>query len=620
MPIPPSTWQTNTPVSAGQLNQDMYTYDGSYFSANGVFFHSNRPICQETYGLVTTVGSQPNGQWVQWGGIKGEGFSVIDTSALFGIGCDSPGHGAFFRSSGVTAVGSSGSPGVRGGWVLMVNFLAVSTGSSTVKASTGAGWFINNAASVNDVGCIQPSSSFKSNASFAINLFNVGTATGYYNPGTFMADPNSHQFTAQSNTVNTCGETSRFSQIWCGVNANGSTVSSIPAPQTTFTATTPITSTLLNNTIQQSLQLLNYPPMLNEAGGLSATVTNNSATVAPFVSGNKIIDNYNGMNYTSHFYTVPLSGLYFCHANILLASALTTGNCAAGFFVIPNGSTARTTFFGGNYGVTQNANVQNGCPITRMFDLQAGDQVAAFGYQNSGSSSAFGSMYHSHFIMVWMGALSAPSTSLTWTPPDTSGVLMQAGNPPGTGTGQMVPLFQSKVANDLNFLINKPYFMAQQKTVQTGLSANVFHTVTMDTVGGQVHGSAVFDADNYNGWTTGASNAYVAQQPGWYLVLAEVGITPNASTAGSVMAGIRCPVSGGLTVPTSSNSPPDWYQEMVATQVPGPSAPTALGLYYLLAGESVSPQIQWQPNTGTGTFSTDVTSFNSTFSVVWVSN
>jgi hypothetical protein len=43
-------------------------------------------------------------------------------------------------------------------------------------------------------------------------------------------------------------------------------------------------------------------------------------------------------------------------------------------------------------------------------------------------------------------------------------------------------------------------------------------------------------------------------------------------------------------------------------------------LYYLLAGEYVQPQVMWQPNTGTPAGSTDVTNFNSTFSVMWVSN
>src|ERR1700743_612509 len=111
MPIQPSTWVANVPVSAGQLNQDLYTYDGSYFSANGVMFHSNRPICAEAFIVQTPVFSSPSGTWTKWGGGQGQGLAIVDTSALFGIGCDSPGQGAYFRSQGVTAVGSSGTPG-----------------------------------------------------------------------------------------------------------------------------------------------------------------------------------------------------------------------------------------------------------------------------------------------------------------------------------------------------------------------------------------------------------------------------------------------------------------------------------------------------------------------------
>lgn len=617
MPIPPTTWLANVPVTAGQLNQDLYTYDGSYFAANGVMFHANRPICQETYFKATLVGSSPNGQWVQWGGVKGEALGIVDNSALYGIGCDSPAQGAFFHSSGVTAVGSSGTAGLRGGWVLMITFLGIGNFSSATKPSMGVGWFIAGSPSVNDVGTIQPGSNVKSNSGFAINMFNVGTATGYYNPGSWVADAGSKNFTAAANTANSCGEVARFSQIWCGVNTNGTTVATVPTPQTVFTSTTPITNTLMNSTIQQSLQILNYPPMLNCAGGLSASIPNNTPTIAPFASGSVILDSYGGYSSTTHFYTVKQSGVYFVHANMLYASTLSTGTCAAGFTVKTIGG-SNFSIWGGNYNITTNTNVQNGCPITRVLDLQAGDQIAPFGFQLSTAAGSFGSMFHSHFILTWLGALAPASTSLTWTPPEVTGQLLHAGNAPGTQSGEMVPLFNSKIANDLNFLINRPYLINEQTVSQTGLTPNVFHTVVMNTVPtGPVHGTT-FDMDNYNGWVSGVNNNYTAQAAGWYLVTAELSLTPGV--AGSIMSGILCPVSGGLTAPTSNNSPPDWYQEYPATTVVGPSAATACGLYYLLPGETVAPQIQWQPNSGTVATSTDVTNYNSTFSAVWISN
>ena len=48
--------------------------------------------------------------------------------------------------------------------------------------------------------------------------------------------------------------------------------------------------------------------------------------------------------------------------------------------------------------------------------------------------------------------------------------------------------------------------------------------MTIDTPSGLVHGNL---GDNYGGWNA-AQNMYVAQQPGWYLVIAEVyGNTPR---------------------------------------------------------------------------------------------
>ena len=36
MPITASSFPSSLPITAGQLNQNMYTYDGSYFAAQGV--------------------------------------------------------------------------------------------------------------------------------------------------------------------------------------------------------------------------------------------------------------------------------------------------------------------------------------------------------------------------------------------------------------------------------------------------------------------------------------------------------------------------------------------------------------------------------------------------------
>jgi len=611
MPLPPSTWIANLPVTAGQLNQDMYTYDGTYFASNGVMFHANRPTCHEAYVKATGVHSSPAGNWVQYGGIAGEAVSIVDTSALFGGGCDAPAGGAKYESSGVTAIGSDGVPGVRGGWVLMMNSTGVNTFSGNPSA-LGTGWFLGGAVN-QDVGTIQVGSTVHDNCGIAINLLHVTaaatSAASFYQPGVLASDPASKFLTVAANTANTWGETPRFTQIWCGVGQGGSTVASIPTPQTAFTSVLPITHTLLNNTIQQTLTLLNNPPMLCVAQALSTAIPTSTVTIVPF-NTTPNIDNYNGFTASTHVYTVKLPGVYFVHSSTIFAAAQSTGNCAGGITV--NG----TNYWGGNYTCTASAQVNNGCATTRVMDLSAGDTISAYAWQTSGSASSLGASHMCHLVIVWMGVL-APSSNpgMPWTPPDVHGELFHAGYPPGTASTQLVPLFNAKISNDLNFLLNKPYFMGYQTVAQTGLSANTFHTVTTNVVGGMIHGSGTYDGDNYNGWNS-VTNAYVAQVAGWYLVTGEFSMTPNASTAGSILAGISNPVSGGIA--NGATATTDWYQHMISATSGGPSAPLACSLYYLLPGEQVAPMVQWQPNSGSGTSSTDVTSFNSTFSVIWI--
>ena len=329
MPLAPTTWLANIPVTAGQLNQDMYSYDGSYFAANGVFFHANRPTCHEAYVAASHVTSSPGGTWIQYGGISyGEALSIVDTSALFGGGCDAPASGAKYESAGVTAVGSSGQPGVRGGWVLMINSIGVKKFSAN-PCAVGAGWFLGEQ-QMQDVGSIQVGSTVQDNCAMAIDLINVlpaaSSANTFYQPGILTSDPNSQFMTVASNTTpNTWGETPRFSQIWCGVSTLGTTVASLPSPQSTFTATTPITHTLMNSTVQQTLALLNNPPMVNVAQPFSAAVANNTAVIIPF-NGTPQIDNYTGFTASTHTYTIKIPGVYFCHANVIFAAALTGGD------------------------------------------------------------------------------------------------------------------------------------------------------------------------------------------------------------------------------------------------------------------------------------------------------
>lgn len=607
MPIAPSTYLSNIPLSAGQLNQDMYSYDGTYFAAQGVMFHANRPICHESYTLDNTVGTNPVGTaWVAFGGVIGDGLSIVDTSALYGVGCDFPGAQATYRSQGVTAPGSSGIAGSRGGWTLMAAFVTMG-GFSGTPCSMGAGWsFVG--ASNQHAGVIQQGNTAHVNCSFVVDLININNLSSALCSTVLGVDPNSTKGVIASNTApNSVGQTPRFEQIWMTTNqGTHGTVSTIPGTIANFTTTTSITNTLLNNSIQQSLTLLNYPPSLQVTAGLSQTIPTSTVTKVQYGSA-QTLDNYLGWSGTNHQYIVPLTGVYFCHSNIVFGIGATSGTFQCGFTV--NG----TNYNGPNYpAANTNGKIQTATAVTRMLDLNAGDTISTFAFNTESGGVSLSNVYYSRMVVCWMASIT--NSGLTYTAPDVTGFLWQAGTSPGTASGQLVPLFNSKIANDLNFLVQRPYLLSYQATAQTSLANTQWTPATMDTVKGLVHGS---QGDNYGGWSS-ANHNYVAQVSGWYLAVSEVSIstTSTSATAGTLVAGIYCPVSGGHTAPSFAQGPPDWYQEMVPAQSGGPSAATSVGMYYLLAGETIQPQIQWI--NASGTFNTSVTSFNSTFSLVWL--
>lgn len=126
------------------------------------------------------------------------------------------------------------------------------------------------------------------------------------------------------------------------------------------------------------------------------------------------------------------------------------------------------------------------------------------------------------------------------------------------------------------------------------VSTGGFYTVTLDTVGGIIHGD---QGDNYAGWQSGSSNRYTVQIPGWYLVCGEMFATFNSAAGASVVAALATTSSGGFA-PAST---PDQFQNNLATTVNttvGGGA-TIFGLYYFNAGESISPQILGQSYSGT---------------------
>jgi hypothetical protein len=248
----------------------------------------------------------------------------------------------------------------------------------------------------------------------------------------------------------------------------------------------------------------------------------------------------------------------------------------------------------------------------RVLDLKANDTITPVAYQSSGGSLAltngapgystrFGLMYLCPYSTGGVNAFTPPVASFHWF----------AGIPPQVLTA----FLNAHLGNDLNFLVNRPYFTGYQTTAQTGLVNGQWSVVTIDTVTGLLHGNM---GDNYAGWNT-SLNAYVAQQPGWYMVFSEVYAALPSGTSGYLAAGIKCNSSGGI-IPTTS---PDQYQTVFFPQTSGPApGAAAVGCYYLNVGEYVQPMIKasgWGGNYSTSVTGTPSTnSVHSQFTVMWV--
>jgi hypothetical protein len=604
----------------------MYSYDGSYFGSNGVLFHSNRPILCETYQYpFTAVAAAKGGTNTILGGVSGAGINIIDNAALFGVGSDAPGQFANFQSHGAIAPGSSGVPPQgsgdqgTGGWMLMSAFLPVGPFSGTSN-TYGVIWDLTEvhdqpalAVPLSDIGCMQPGSTVHDNCGFAVDLIQriPYVPNQFYAPGVFLLDPNGTNNNMVVNTASTCGETGRFSEIWMAVcNGNGGTVASIPSPITSIGTATTLTSATLNTSIGTVFTLLNNPPLLNVQVQSTGSIGANGVTAVPFTV-TPLVDNFSGFNVGLAQYTVPLSGMYFCHANVIYATNWNVGQGVVGFTV------NSTVYWGGSYNATPPAAQNTGISATKILDLHAGDVIEVVTKTSTNSQFGGTTSNVSHFIMSWLCPISTSTQS--WTPPDTTGFLFAAGTPPGTAPTQLAGIMNTKIANDINFLLNRPYCSVHQTTAQTGLTVNSFKSITMQSTVGLVHGGI---GDNYAGWST-ANNCYVAPVPGWYLAVEEVNCATISTTNSynMLIAGFSVPTSGGVVSPTSSHGQPDWYQHLlVGNAWTYPTGATGMNVYYLNAGETIAPSAEYQSGTATS-FSTDVShGFNSHFNVVWLSN
>ena len=424
------------------------------------------------------------------------------------------------------------------------------------------------------------------------------TVSTAWEPSAFVLDASASSLTPPSNSSDTAGITSRAMFAWAGVSSGGTTVATVPTPQQTWPT---ITSTLLNGSTgpKQALTFLNSPPLMRIAQTLTTSIPNTANTVISFGTAVALPDTYNGWNGTST-YTTALPGLYLVAPTVAFAGT-DAGQRYCGVTV--NGS---TSYRGPSYAAVQGANHVTSVTQLRVLDLQATDTVSAFAYQSSGGALALTSTYSTYLVLAMLCPFSSGSGALVTAPPITS-FRWSA----GLSLSQLPALLSLHLGNDLSFLVNRPYFTGYQGTAQSGFANNSWNAVTIDTVGGLLHGS---NGDNYAGWNA-TNNVYVAQQPGWYLVISEVFGTAPGLTTGYMTAGISVATSGGITPSIS----PDSYQSVSYPLTTG-TAPgaSAVGLYYLAIGESVSPVIRADAWTASTWGTTSSSTIRSQFSVIWL--
>jgi len=604
IPTQPSPWYPG-PLSPQQLNLALYSYDGSGYGANGILYHSHRVILSESMTQCRALSVSSSGTWSVFSGTNTDAFGIFDNSALFGLGCDAPGVHAYyhFAAAALGSAGVSGSATTSTGGIYLGVHFATATAAGATPAAAGAGMYVQagtGATVFHSQGVVQAQGTGHAGESFYINLLASGVQTNTWQPGGFYADASLSTETPPASSTDTAGFTPRQLWAWFGVAVSGTTVTQVPTPQVSWTG--PVTSALMNGPSgpYQALTLLNNPPSMQVNQALTTSISNNSPATVPFTAAPSI-DTYSRFGTATSTYTAPLNGLYLTFPTITFASNA-TGARYAGLSV--TSGTVTTAIQGPAYAAT-GASAMSVTGL-RVLDLNAGDTVKATAFQNSGGNLALGgATWNSRLGILYLCPYSSGGVN-SFTPPVTA-FHWTAGLP----AASIPALLTEHLGNDLNFLVNRPYFTGYQATAQTGLTVGSWTTVTIDTVAGLLHGSP---GDSYAGWSS-YSNSYAAPAAGWYLVIFEVYAALPTLTTGYLSAGIKVPTSGGIAPSTS----PDWYQTVFfpLTSLPVPGA-AAVGCYYLNAGETVQPVALTQ-NWSNTTWSTSTSaSARSQFSVFWL--
>lgn len=582
MPTDPRTWAAADYFTANYADGDLYQWNGQPFVPTGIQFHARRPVYKSfapNGGASTAAGA-----WADpfFNGTLNLSNVLGDTGGLFGAYTD-PYASGHIRSA---VLAGAGVASAAGGLGLVFGQVHWNNMSAADNIAAALGDYTVNPPGASNRGAPQQANINRETQAYVVDIVQLNSVRW----GLFGLNGGSiaHSTLAPDNSEGS-GRATRFGSFWASAfPANGHTAGTLPAPVSSWSSGSTVTASLLNgNTgIRDVLRFLNMPPLLRAEGAGGQSLTSGVANTVTL--GTTTYDTYSGYNSGTSTYTVARAGLYLVYGTATCNNF--SGSLRVGVTI--NGST-----YWGPYSPMPTSGNGGGSKM-QVFSLNAGDTVQLTAWPTAAATTATG--FTPRLVMLWLGKSGTPSplpivpdTSFRWL----------AGTP-----GDLSTLFNAHIANDLNFLVQRPYLMAYQTVAQTGIAQATSTKVTMDTVAGIIHADT---GDNYSGWSSVNKN-YVCPRSGWYLAVEEVFLAQPTQTTSPVVAAM---------IGNSPTSVAGWdfgqIQNMPTTAIQFPGA-GHISLYYMRAGDTITPGVWTQDSSATTIATAVAATINSHFELVWM--
>jgi hypothetical protein len=160
----------------------------------------------------------------------------------------------------------------------------------------------------------------------------------------------------------------------------------------------PISYAFMNQQCRDIVNFLSYPPLLRAACTATQSIPSQTFPAGTQVTNlSATIDTFSG--FASSEYTVPVSGTYLVYGQVYMAGSTAAYACSAGISVSGGTINWGTIFYSDT-----TSGAQSFSPVVRrLLRLTAGQTVALYAYQSSGSSmsTAATGADNSRLICVW---------------------------------------------------------------------------------------------------------------------------------------------------------------------------------------------------------------------------